>query len=599
MIEAINLGILIGAGLVAASVMTSLISSRIGAPLLLIFLGIGLLAGVDGIGGIKFDNVHTAYFIGSVALAIILFDSGFETPLHSFKVAAWPALTLATFGVVFTTLVVGVVATWLLPFSFLEGLLLGAIVSSTDAAAVFFLMRVGGINLRDRVRSTLEIESGSNDPMAIFLTLALAGLAAGTMQEGRPIYDLVQLLSQQLGLGLLCGALGGWAIVELVNRLKLESGLYPIVVIALALVLFGLTSIAGGSGFLSVYVAGIVVGNTKLRPVNAVRRFQSGLTWLCQIGMFLTLGLLATPSQFPAVILAALGIALVLIFIARPAAVWLSLLPFGFSRDETAFVGWVGLRGAVSILMAIVPILFALPNGQTFFNVAFIVVLTSLLVQGWTIGPVARWLGLVVPRRMGPVERVELDLPGNADHALVAYRIAAGSPVERGVRLPRWARPSLIVRKGKAYSSHTAGKLQPGDYVYLFTPPNQIRLLDKLFASQNAIDDRDFFGDFTLDPAARLVDVGAIYGFDVAERRQTWSVEALFAQEFGGRYEVGDRLALGEVELVVRALDEHDRITEAGLVLEHTGLATEKLQFLPSLRRLFKFLFRLIRSRKK
>ncbi len=584
MIDVINLSILIGAGLFAASVMTSLISFRIGAPLLLIFLGVGLLAGEDGLLGIQFSNAPVAFFIGSIALAVILFDSGFETPFHSFKMAAWPALTLATVGVVITTGLVGIVAAVLLPLSFTEGLLMGAIISSTDAAAVFFLMRVGGITIRDRVRSTLEIESGSNDPMAIFLTIALVQVVAGDMVGDHPFYEMMQLLGRQLGLGLLLGAAGGWGIVALVNRLKLEPGLYPIVVISLALVLFAIVSLLGGSGFLAVYVAGLMVGNLKLRAATTVRKFQGGMTWLCQIGMFLTLGLLATPSAFPEVIIPAIGIAVALIFFARPIAVWLCMLPFGFGRDETAFVSWVGLRGAVSIMLAITPILWGLPNGQIFFNVAFIIVLVSLLVQGWTIAPVARWLGLIVPPRMGPLERMELDLPGDADHELVVYHLSAHSPVVEGGRIPRWARPSMIVRDGKAYNIHNAGLLKTGDYVYMFAPPQQVRLLDKLFASRIEIDDRDFYGDFRLKPDARLSDVATLYGFAIAEKQKNWTVEALFSREFDGRYEIGDRLALGEVELVIRSLDEDDRITEVGLVLEHTGLAEDRLQFLPSIR---------------
>jgi cell volume regulation protein A len=587
MLEPIYVGILIGAGLIAISVMTSLVSSRVGAPLLLVFLGVGLLAGVDGPGGIHFRDASLAYFISSVALAVILFESGLETAFHSFKVAAWPALTLATFGVLLTTAIVGTAAMFLLPFNRTEGLLMGAIVSSTDAAAVFFLMRVGGITIRDRVRSTLEIESGSNDPMAIFLTLALAGWAAGTFGGDHPVFEVVKFLGLQLVLGLLFGALGGAGIVALVNRLKLEAGLYPIVVVSLALALFALTELVGGSGFLAAYLAGIAVGNLKFPPIKAVRKFLIGLTWLAQIGMFLTLGLLATPSHFQAVIIPALLLAAILIFVARPLAVWLSFLPFGFSRDETGFVAWVGLRGAVSILLAIVPILFNLPQGSVFFNVAFIVVLISLLVQGWTIAPVARWLRLIVPPRLGPVERLELDLPGNADHELLVYHITAESPVAKGAKLPRWARPSLILRAGKALTIHTAGKLKAGDFVYLFSPPKQRHLLDKLFASPSAINDRDFFGDFTLDPQAKLSDVGMIYGFPVTDIQRAATLEDHFRREFGGRYEVGDRLALGDVELVVRSLDDNDRITEVGLVLEHTGRTEEKLRLRAILRRIW------------
>ncbi|HSK41948.1 MAG TPA: potassium/proton antiporter, partial [Arenibaculum sp.] len=510
--EAISIFVLVGAGLLLVSILTSVISFRIGAPLLLIFLAVGLLAGEDGIGGIDFDNAPAAFLIGSIALVVILFESGFDTRIASYRVAAAPALTLATIGVLLTSGLVALAARPMLGVSWPEALLLGAIVSSTDAAAVFFLLRVGGITIRERVRSTLEIESGSNDPVAIFLTITLIELiVSGSGVSG---VGLATGLIAQLGGGIVLGLIGGGVIVLAINRIRLEEGLYPIVSLAFALFIFAGTTLLGGSGFLAVYVAGLVAGNLPVRGANALRRFHNGLTWLSQIVMFLTLGLLATPSQFDAVALPAIGLALALTFVARPLAVWLCLAPFRFTADETTFVAWVGLRGAVSILLAIVPILYGLPGGQAFFNVAFIVVIVSLLLQGWTVGPLARWLGLIVPPRSGPVDRVELELPGQLDYELVAYTVLDHSPVAGGQRLPRWARPSLIIRQGRVVSIHTARKLQAGDIVYLFSPPGRVPLLDRMFAEQRAIrdDDRLFYGDLVVTAATPVATLAELYG---------------------------------------------------------------------------------------
>ena len=579
MIEAMNLAILVAAGLIALSVFTSLISFRVGAPLLLVFLAVGLGAGEDGIGKIHFDDAPAAYFIGSVALALILFDSGFETRLHSLRAAAAPALTLATAGVLITTGIVAVAARQAFGFGWYESLLTGAIVSSTDAAAVFFLLRVGGITLRDRMRSTLEIESGSNDPIAIFLTLALVEAARlGTGAEALT-WSLLTSFTLEAGIGIALGLAGGFVIVRVINRVSLDPGLYPVIVLSLALIIFAATGMLHGSGFIAVYVAGLVAGNATLRAAALIRRFQSGMTWLAQICMFLTLGLLATPSQFPAVALPALAVALALTFVARPIAVWLCLLPYGFSRNETTFVAWIGLRGAVSILLAILPLIAQLPDGRTIFNGVFLVVIVSLLLQGWTIRPLAKWLGLIVPPRIGPVDRVELELPGRANHELVVYRIAAQSPVARGERIPRWARPALIVRDGQSVDIHHAGRLQSGDQVYIFTPPQQVRLLDRLFATPTRLaeDDRDFFGDFTLHAEAPLAEVAESYGFALPEPGETRTVGAFLQDGFGGRVEVGDRLPVGGVELIVRAVDDENEVTEVGLALEPSRGAQPKL----------------------
>jgi len=577
MIDQINVAILIGASLVAVSALTSLISQRIGAPLLLVFLAIGLLAGEDGLLGIEFDSGTTAYSIGALALAIILFDSGFHTPLRSFRTAAAPALTLATLGVVLTAAFVGVAAFLLLDLDWIHALLLGAIVASTDAAAVFFLLRVGGMTLRDRVKATLEIESGANDPMAIFLTTTLVSLATMADAPGAEIgWRLAADFASQIGLGLVLGGVGGAAIAWMLNRLRaLDAGLYPIAALAGALIVFAAAGLAGGSGFVAAYVAGVVSGNRRVQFAFRVRRFQIGMTWLAQIGMFLTLGLLATPSEFGSVAIPGTLLALALIFVARPAAVWLCLLPFGFTWRETLFVGWVGLRGAVSILLAILPGLGGVEGGEAYFNIVFIMVLASLVAQGWTIAPAARRLRLLTPPSPGLVNRVELDLPSDADLELVGYRIHPESTIARGERTPRWARPLLILRDGRTRSVHNAGPLQADDQVYLFASQRQVALLDAIYAAPAGDADAPLYGDFALKPETTLAQIAQEYGFTPPGAPEA-TLGDLLSREFHGQPVVGDRMPAGPVEFVVRAVDSAGGVAEIGLVLDPAAARTAK-----------------------
>lgn len=581
MFDWIYIATLVGTLLVLVAAFSSLVAFRFGAPLLLLFLGIGLAAGVDGL-GISFDNAAVAYYIGSLALAIILFDSGFGTSLQSFRQAAAPAVSLATVGVLLTTTIFGTAAHYLLGITWLEGFLLGAIVGSTDAAAVFFLLRGGGINIRDRVRSTLEIESSSNDPMAIFLTITLVEIIATGGSGGHIGVELLVEFVREMGIGLVAGVGGGAMIATLVNRLDIDRGLAPIFVLALSLLVFSVTGAIGGSGFLAVFVAGIYAGNRQIKSAPALRSFQEGASWLAQIIMFVLLGLLATPSQFQLIAVPAILLALFLCLVARPVAVWLSLVPFEFARAETLFLSWVGLRGAVSILLAIVPLLGGLDHGTLFFNTAFIIVLVSLLVQGWTIGPLAKWLNLIVPPRIGPVEKLELELPGTAHHELLVYRVVAGSPVARGERIPRWARPSLVIRDGQSKSYQYAGRLQAGDYVYLFISARYPRLLDRLFASPAPVagDDADFFGAFSIDPARTAHDLQAAYGIDLRADEQELTIAELMTRRLGGRAEYADRVALGPVDLIVRDVDEQGRIESVGVSLEPEAAQRQVPMFL-------------------
>jgi cell volume regulation protein A len=568
MFESFNVWMFLITMLVAISILSTRVSYRAGAPILLVVLFVGLLAGEDGIGGIKFDDGHVAFVIGNVALALILFDAGFGTPKSMLKLAAAPALVLAIVGVLLTMVLFAIAAYGLLGFTPMESLLLGAIVASTDAAAVFYLLRVGGVNLRERVRSILEIESGSNDPVAVLLTTTLVGLVqAGAMEVEADALGLAFAVAVEMAVGAAMGVAGGHAIRTLVNRLELEGALYPLLFVATALALFALTNLLHGSGFLAVYAAGLIAGNSRIRRRRELSRFSEGLTWLAQIAMFLTLGLLATPSEFIGIALPALGLGFFLILVARPVAVYVCLRPFRIALPEIAFIGFIGLRGAVSILLALLPLLAGLEAARAMFNVTFIVVLVSLVVQGWGLKPLAHALKLVVPQRRGPVDRIHLELPDEGAHELVAYRLASDSPLLTDPHLPRWVRPALVVRDGRSIRHLRVGRLQPGDTIYVFVRPHRVPLLDRMVASPRSPDhdDREFFGDFTIDPSTPVLELAEFYGADIHAHSRDGSVREFLEREFGSAIEVGDRIGLGTIELVVREIDAARRVVDVGM----------------------------------
>lgn len=567
--DLINQYVLAGAVLLLLAILGSSLSYRIGMPLLLVFLAVGMLAGEDGPGGIRFDDSGIAYTVGSVALAIILLDGGLNTRTESFRASLKPASVLATFGVLITCVVTGLFATRVLGFGLLEGMLVGAVVGSTDAAAVFALLHAKGLALKERVSATLEIESGSNDPMAALLTIALIELIlAGQRMPG---WETLVLLAQQMGLGLVAGLGGGWLLVWLTNKLTLERGMYPMLIVAGGLTLYGLATVLGGSGFLAVYLAGVVIASRQPRESTSILQVHNGLSWLAQIGMFLMLGLLATPSDLVEHAPAALAIALVLMFVARPLAVWLCLLPFHFPWREQVFIAWVGLRGAVPIILALFPLLAGIPEAPLILDVAFFVVLISLTVQGWTIPTLARRLRLQVPPAPEPTERYDLGVKPEAQHALFGFRLAAdahfvGTDV-KALRLPGEARPVAVLRAGKALQPDDAGGLAPDDTLYVLAPAATGAALSDLLATPAApsyLEKRQFYGDFMLNGDAPLDLVTAQYDLPLPEALAGLSLAQYLTQKLHGRPVVGDRARLGKLEFVVRTIT-NGRITQVGL----------------------------------
>ncbi len=393
------------AGLLLISVLVSKISDRFGIPALLLFLGLGMLAGSDGPGGIYFDNPAIAQFVGVIALVLILFSGGLDTDIRQVRAVLREGLLLSTLGVLITALITGWVAIALLDLPPLVGLLMGAIVSSTDAAAVFAMLRSKGIGLKGNLKPLLELESGSNDPMAIFLTVGLIQLIQSAQQS--PL-NLIALFFLQMLVGGVVGWLMGRGMVWLINHIRLGyEGLYPALSLALVLLTFGIATILGGSGFLAVYLTGIVLGNREFIHRRSLLRFHDGLAWLMQITMFLTLGLLVFPTRLVPIAGSGLLIAAALMLLARPISIFLALIGSRFDFREKLFLSWVGLRGAVPIILATFPLLAQIPQADLIFNIVFFVVLTSVLLQGTTITPVARWLKLdapVTPKRIYPIE---------------------------------------------------------------------------------------------------------------------------------------------------------------------------------------------------
>lgn len=371
------------------------LARRSGTPLLLVVLAVGMLAGEDGIGGILFDNFNLAYELGSIALAVILFAGGIETDKGVFRSAGFPALILAFPGVLITAAIVGGAAYFLLDMPLMLAMLLGAVVAPTDAAATFMLIQQGGLKIPDRLKNTLLLESGFNDPSAICLTIILT-VFVGTTMQGEVIEWLpyAGLVFSQFVFGAVGGLIGGRVLSELLNRLPMPTGTYPILAISGGLLTFALTGLVGGSGFLAIYIAGIVLRNSLRIPLERIANFSEGMQWLSQILLFLILGLLVTPSDLPGTVVSALICAAVLTFIARPVAVFLGVSALKFNFRELVFLSWVGLRGAVPILLAIYPVVTPGPVTPTFFNTVFVIVVVSLIVQGFTAGALGKALKL-------------------------------------------------------------------------------------------------------------------------------------------------------------------------------------------------------------
>jgi potassium/hydrogen antiporter len=523
---------------------------------LVLFVGIGMLAGSDGIGGIAFEDYRIAHGVGTLALAVILFDGGMRTSVATFRVALAPALSLATVGVLLTAGVTALAAYWLLGLPPLAALLLGSIISSTDAAAVFNVLRSSGVHIRKRLAAILEVESGSNDPMAIFLTVACLELITGRQEPG---LGLLWLFIVQMGVGSVVGFGVGKLAVRLINRANLESaGLYPVMTAAAGLLSYGLAATLGGSGFLAVYLAGIVIGNSDLVFRRGTLLYHDAAAWLAQIVMFVMLGLLAFPSRLLDVALSGILIAIILIFVARPLAVVLSLAPFRLSWRDDVFIGWVGLKGAVPIVLATYPLMLGVPGSDVLFDLIFFVVLVSAITQGWSLPLLAKRLRLQLPPLPTPPVTLEITSLKHLDGDIVEYTLGARSRAAnrllRDIRLPDNVVVALIARGEHIVPPRGSTMLLPDDHLFIVLNPRIRPLVDRLFSATTTEPPPEPEFTFPLDATATtLKDLAEFYGVHL-DGDEEMSVAEFLEAVLGPAPEIGSVYRAGDISISVASL---------------------------------------------
>ncbi|MDD5130160.1 MAG: potassium/proton antiporter [Candidatus Omnitrophica bacterium] len=434
--------------LMFVSVLASKLSGRFAVPVLLVFLAIGILAGSEGIGRIYFDNAPLARSIGIIALIFIIFSGGLDTNWGDTKSVIWPGIILSTLGVLFTAIIMGFFAVLVLKFTVFEGMLLGSIVSSTDAAAVFAILRSKRINLKKPLEPLLEFESGSNDPMAVFLTLGFISILT---VKNMPVLSLVPRFVLDMGIGALAGYIMSRLIVFFIRRLKLDyEGLYPVITISLVLFTYTVAVLLKGNGILAVYIAGLGLGKADFQHKRSIMKFHDGLAWICQIIMFVTLGLLVFPSHLAPLMGAGLLLTLLLMIVARPISVFLCLLPFGISLRKKTMISWVGLRGAVPIILATFPYMAGIAQADVYFNIVFFVVIASVFIQGTSIPAVSKLLKLDLPmgnKKNYPIEfEKTAAIDAEMTDLIVPYNSVADGKMIRNLDVPERCLIVLISR---------------------------------------------------------------------------------------------------------------------------------------------------------
>lgn len=474
--------ILLFALLLILGVITTKFSSRLGVPALVLFILLGMLLGSDALDVIYFDNMNIAQLIGVIALIIILFEGGFQTKLSSVKMVAGPSLVLATVGVLLTAALVGIGAKLILDISWLEAFLIGSIVGSTDASAVFAVLK--GKNIQEKMTATLEVESGSNDPMAVFLTISVIQLI---VSENASILLFIASFFWQMGIGLLLGLLFGKLGAKTINKINLDSsGLYPVLALAFAVITYSVTAMINASGLLAVYIAAMVIGNSDLTYRHSILRFYEGLAWMMQILMFILLGLLVFPSQLVdwGIIWKGMLLSIILIVVARPIAVFVTTFLFPYSLKELTFMSWAGLRGAVPIVLATFPMIAGVENSQLIFNIIFFVVLTSALIQGSTIPLFAEKLGLTSEGKSKSVHSLELVSIGKANAEIIEFEVGEGNGLInhtlREINFPKSVLVNAIIRDNELVTPQGDTTILEGDTLFILVDKRSLSTLKEM-----------------------------------------------------------------------------------------------------------------------
>lgn len=567
----LNTVLFMGGVLLTFAVLASKLSAWISAPILLLFLGIGMATGEEGfLLHIVYNDYASAYYISNLMLAIIILDGGLRTNLGVMRRVWAESTMLATVGVVVTSFVTAAAVYWFFDVTIPQALLVGATVGSTDAAAVFSLLGNGGVSLKERVSSTLQIESATNDPMAILLTMVLLSLVTG---EASSPAQIALIFVSQFGLGIILGIVFGLLGRFAVATVNLNSGLYAIMVVGIGLTGFSITAALGGSGFLAIFIIGMLSGNQNNRAVNHILPVGEGLTWLAQITLFLLLGWLVTPSHLLAYALPGIGVALVLTFVARPIAVFAFMKPFfrRYSTSDLSFMSWVGLRGSVPIVLAIYPTMEGVENAELYFNIAFVVVLFSLLVQGTSLLPMARLFRVYAPQSAAPLTKSQVGITLNDDYELYNYpvrRESLNGRTLRELRFPKRTQVAALFRDGHMLKAHGDAVLEMDDIVSIIGHAADEAQLNAVFSQERLPKASGVFeGGMLVDGTRPMTELAREYGMELTSFEKTMTVADFMSYHIGGFPQVGEKISLIDIDLTVVEL-RGDNVSRVGITRE-------------------------------
>ena len=564
----VNYVFFIGGVLLTFAILASKLSAVVGTPLLLLFLGIGMLSGEDGIFiHIVYNDYTSSFYIANLMLALILLDGGLRTNFAVMKSVATESMVLSTAGVLMTSAITGFAAWLFIDLSIWQSMLVGAIVGSTDAAAVFMLLGDGGVHLKQRVSSSLQIESATNDPMAILLTTVLLAFLSGRASS---VSEVVLIFVTQFGLGIILGISFGLFARFVIASLSIGAGLYSLLVIGIGLIGYSVTSALGGSGMLAIFIIGMFVGNQKIRQVSFILPVGEGITWLAQITLFLMLGLLVTPHLMFEYLVPGVVVALVITFVARPVAVFCCLKPFfrRYSNRDLFFMSWVGLRGSVPVVLAIYPVMEDVNNAQLYFNVAFVVVIVSLIIQGASIVPMAKFFKVYAPSTAAPISKSEVGIMLNDDYELYNYSVKRDSlngVMLRSISFPKRTTVAAVFREGYMIKAHGITRLKKDDIVTVIGNSSDEQLLNSVFSQDKKPKQHHLYhGNKIYQGQTLMMALSEIYSIELTSFEKSMSVAEFMSYHIGGFPQPGDFVSLINVQLVVVEL-AGDSVSRVGV----------------------------------